>query len=485
MTILIKINPKAKFNYSKNGIEIYLDGSENKLKVNNLRPGLSALICSLKEKNLSYSDHMKSIKSKYPKENFLNIFANISKIEQLGLLIYECQISELTLLKLEPQNSNFKKSEKVKGDIFLSLNQNFNMVLAKDKSSFLIEIPFSNSFIKIINIEILNIIYQFRKKSLASNVENKVLNLSNEDLFEVLTLLVNANVLLKNETGENNKKENEQFTNLWNVSDLNFHHVSRYGFHRRPLGATWRGELLGIRQKDLTTKYLGKVINLKKPSINTTQPGFFDVIESRRSIRNYDETNLIDSSDISSLLWYSYRIKKELGNKWSDKLENFSNQKNDNSCNFELNLRPVPAGGSIHELELYLLINKAKNIKKGFYHYQARDHSLEIIKDELCDNAKRLLEESRKTAAIEHYPHVLIIIAAEYGKLAYKYEDITYSLILKHSGVLIQQLYLVATALNLAPSALGTGNIDLFSKITGLNILKQTSVAEFILGSKI
>ena len=81
--------------------------------------------------------------------------------------------------------------------------------------------------------------------------------------------------------------------------------------------------------------------------------------------------------------------------------------------------------------------------------------------------------------------NVLIIIAAEYGKLAYKYEDITYSLILKHSGVLIQQLYLVATALNLAPSALGTGNIDLFSKITGLNILKQTSVAEFILGSKI
>jgi hypothetical protein len=45
-------------------------------------------------------------------------------------------------------------------------------------------------------------------------------------------------------------------------------------------------------------------------------------------------------------------------------------------------------------------------------------------------------------------------------------------------------MYLVATAMDLAPCALGTGDSDYFTKLSGTDYLQETSVGEFILGSK-
>jgi SagB-type dehydrogenase family enzyme len=58
-----------------------------------------------------------------------------------------------------------------------------------------------------------------------------------------------------------------------------------------------------------------------------------------------------------------------------------------------------------------------------------------------------------------------------------------YAVILKNLGVLIQTMYLVATASDLAPCAVGGGDSDLFCKVTGTNYLEETSVGEFMLGS--
>ncbi|NJL42945.1 MAG: dehydrogenase, partial [Pseudanabaena sp. SU_2_4] len=50
--------------------------------------------------------------------------------------------------------------------------------------------------------------------------------------------------------------------------------------------------------------------------------------------------------------------------------------------------------------------------------------------------------------------------------------------------VLYQTMYLVATAMNLAPCGLGGGNSDLFTKATGCDYYAETSVGEFALGSQ-
>ena len=66
----------------------------------------------------------------------------------------------------------------------------------------------------------------------------------------------------------------------------------------------------------------------------------------------------------------------------------------------------------------------------------------------------------------------------------WKYEGVAYALILKHVGVLYQTFYLVATAMGLAPCGLGGGDSDLFARAAGLDYASETSVGEFIVGSR-
>ncbi len=47
-----------------------------------------------------------------------------------------------------------------------------------------------------------------------------------------------------------------------------------------------------------------------------------------------------------------------------------------------------------------------------------------------------------------------------------------------------QTMYLVATALSLAPCALGAGNSDVFARALGSDYYDETSVGEFLLGSR-
>jgi SagB-type dehydrogenase family enzyme len=78
---------------------------------------------------------------------------------------------------------------------------------------------------------------------------------------------------------------------------------------------------------------------------------------------------------------------------------------------------------------------------------------------------------------------VLVILAARFARVAWKYESIAYALTLKHVGVVFQTMYLVATAMGLGACAVGCGDADLFARAAGTDYCAETSVGEFILGS--
>ena len=87
------------------------------------------------------------------------------------------------------------------------------------------------------------------------------------------------------------------------------------------------------------------------------------------------------------------------------------------------------------------------------------------------------------TATIGRLPQVLLVITARFQRIQWKYQSMAYALILKNVGALYQTMYLVATAMGLAPTALGGGHSDLFATAAGLDYLAETSVGEFMLGS--
>ena len=62
--------------------------------------------------------------------------------------------------------------------------------------------------------------------------------------------------------------------------------------------------------------------------------------------------------------------------------------------------------------------------------------------------------------------------------------SIAYALTLKHVGVVFQTMYLAATAMGLAPCAVGCGDADLFARAAGTDYCAETSVGEFLLGSQ-
>ena len=79
-------------------------------------------------------------------------------------------------------------------------------------------------------------------------------------------------------------------------------------------------------------------------------------------------------------------------------------------------------------------------------------------------------------------PQILITIAARFDRISWKYSSIAYSLILKDVGVLIQTLYLMATDMGLGGCAIGSINIDLFAKMTGIEFHIEGPVGQFALG---
>ena len=189
------------------------------------------------------------------------------------------------------------------------------------------------------------------------------------------------------------------------------------------------------------------------------------VMEERASVREYSDRS-IDARQLGEFLYRTARIKQKISTEHQD-----------------LSRRIYPAGGAIYELELYLTIHACEGVPRGFYHYCPDLHRLEKI--EVADEPlEALLRDARSASGLDGNPQVLITFSARFERLFWKYESMAYSLMLKNVGTLYQTMYLVATAMDLAPCALGGGDSDLFTRVAGTDYLQESSVGEFMLGRK-
>ena len=149
----------------------------------------------------------------------------------------------------------------------------------------------------------------------------------------------------------------------------------------------------------------------------------------------------------------------------------------------EFSLRPYPGGGAVHELEIYPIIGNCVNLPAGLYHYDPLEHQLSKISDK-NKYIDALLYLAWLTSDRRSQPQVYFVITARFQRVQWKYQSLAYALSLKHVGALFQTMYLVATAMDLAPCALGGGDSDLFAIASGLDYYTEASIGEFLLGSK-
>ena len=128
-------------------------------------------------------------------------------------------------------------------------------------------------------------------------------------------------------------------------------------------------------------------------------------------------------------------------------------------------------------------MGECRGLEAGLYHYDSLQHRLTQISGP-NKYTGLILKQAQSSSDQQCLPQVVITFTARFRRLSWKYSAIAYSMILKDVGVLYQTMYLVATAMDLAPCALGVGHADCLCQAAGLSYLEESPVGEFLLGSK-
>lgn len=294
----------------------------------------------------------------------------------------------------------------------------------------------------------------------------------------LLGLLVACNILLRVGPKDQGLRADEGDAHLvpWDFHDLLFHTRATEGRQSSPVGARYPYVDTIAPPAAVRAPWPGPPIDLRAYSAATGEAAspFAKLLDQRRSLRDFDDGRPITLAELARLLEQVARIKS----KWSAPLDFGEGPP---GPMLDYTTRPYPGAGSEYELELYLTVNRCEGLTGGFYHYDADRHALAPIA------AREQDMEAQVSAACfamdtMQAPQILVTIAARFDRIAWKYSAIAYSLVLKDVGVLLQTLYLAATDAGLGGCAIGTGNIELFARMTGQPFHVEGLVGQFALG---
>jgi SagB-type dehydrogenase family enzyme len=314
----------------------------------------------------------------------------------------------------------------------------------------------------------------------ALSTPQKISRLRRQDRFpgiELLAMLVDCQILFRVDAASGDglrPAEGDDNLVMWDFHDLLFHTRSTEGRQANPLGGLYPYAGVMPPPPAVRPRWPGKKIDLRKFSAapSETISPFAKLLRERHSTRDFAAQHPITLAELSQLLDRTARVQA----KWRSRLD-----PGGGGPMVAYTTRPYPSAGSAYELELYLAIANCEGLARGFYHYDADRHALTLI-DEGGQEFEALLTGAQFAMDAPAAPQILITIAARFGRISWKYSAIAYSLILKDVGVLIQTLYLMATDMGLGGCAIGTANIDLFAKMTGIEFHVEGPVGQFAIG---
>ncbi len=338
-----------------------------------------------------------------------------------------------------------------------------------------LESPLSPARIVLHDSRTTALIHALSRPSTAAEVGRRVTGLQAEAVTGLLGLLAHAGAAcVVGDDGVTAEDANPTLR-CWQFHDLLFHARSREGRHDAPSGGTY--PLAGSIDPPpaLRPETAAEGIALYRPDLDRLErqdPPFAFVQERRRSIRQYAAEPITDRQ-LGEFLYRVGRVKE------SKHMEVATPA---GPVQMDFASRPYPAGGALYELEMYAVIKTCRGLSPGLYRYDGLGHRL-VRHAEWTTEVERLLSDAALSAGVAATaPQVLLVLAARLPRIAWKYTGLAYALVLKHVGVVFQTMYLAATAMGLAPCAVGLGDSDLFAQAAGMDYYAETSVGEFLLG---
>jgi SagB-type dehydrogenase family enzyme len=311
----------------------------------------------------------------------------------------------------------------------------------------------------------------------AEELDGRIGGLGADAVTGLLALLLRAGVLEEAGAG-GSLVEEAPALQTWEFHDLLFHARSRTGRVDAPHGATYRLAATVAPPPALKPAPTGETQELYRPDLEQLErddPSLARVQEQHRSVRDFDAEHPITARQLGEFLFRVGRVN----DCWQTEVVT-----DHGPVHMDFASRPYPGGGSLYELEFYVAVNVCANLQPGLYHYDPARHLLTRCCGRTAAVSSLLRDAAQSTAIAEDNVQVLLILAARFPRLAWKYESIAYALTLKHVGVVFQTMYLAATAMGLGPCAVGCGNADLFARAAGTDYCAESSVGEFLLGSQ-
>ncbi len=294
---------------------------------------------------------------------------------------------------------------------------------------------------------------------------------------ELLALLVECRILFKlDATSDSGLRpdEGDDSLVLWDFHDLLFHARSTEGRHANPMGGVYPYAGVMPSPPAVRPRWPGTPVDLREVAAAASPPlsPAAALLRERHSTRSFDDRRPITLAELARFLDGAARVQST----WESPLD-----LGDGGPVVEYAVRPYPSGGGSYGLELYLAVNRCEGLARDFYHYDAGGHALVPI-GARAQELDALLAGAGFAMDAPAAPQILITIAARFGRTAWKYSSLAYALILKDAGVLTQTLYLMATDMGLGGCAIGTANIDLFARMTGIEFHVEGPVGQFALG---
>lgn len=423
----------------------------------------ASIVSLLSTGPLSEDELCTSVIKRHGEATLPEVYYILNKIKRENLIDYDVSIGGRVIASVRPANGGFRFSEAIlepEGSYTFS-----RFAYARTNGPDLtFESPIAEASVRLLDPSGLVLPWLFRAPcslKLAA-CEYESLRMPKEFFTAWCELLLSVRVL----TADVEPDSDELAT--WEFHDALFHKSTRLAPGTHEFGGTYR--FLGRRPAQPASKPempSDVIIRLKAPRMQDlirNDPPFTEVLERRRSVRRAPKKPIT----VDLLAEFLYRVASTKAVHQDSELETMQ--------------RRYPSAGGIHELEFYVAVNECVGLNRAFLHYDGEQHVLRQLRSTDKD-----LTTVFSNAAIawgqDYPPQVLIVLASRFGRIAWKYEKLAYRVTLIDCGVAIQTMYLVATAMNLAPCALGSGDSSLFSSLTGLHPLVEGSVAEFALNS--
>jgi SagB-type dehydrogenase family enzyme len=397
-------------------------------------------------------------------------YYSLERLTQHGLLYHAAYAGQTQLATLVAVSPSFvsRPSQVVAGRHYVLSRFAY---LRRQGTEAVLESPLAHARIILGDCRVAALIGALAAPVTAEHLAQRLGNLPVEAVAGVLALLMRAGML--DEAG----KDEAPASQTWEFHDLLFHARSRRGRFDAPYGGTYRLADRLAAPPALKPAVVGEAHELYRPDLDRLEqddPPLARVQARRRSIRDFDPKRPITSRQLGEFL---FRVARVTGYREEEVTTPVG------PLRLQFAARPYPAGGSLYELELYAAIQVCSDLAPGLYHYDPAGHRLIRLRGRTTEVVALLRDAAKSAAIAEDTLQVLLILAARFPRLAWKYESIAYALTLKHVGVLYQTMYLAATAMGLAPCAIGGGDADLFAQAAGIDYCEETSVGEFLLGN--